>query len=587
MFPLYKWPLLSVFSFNLFFISLVTIDQNMADAQTRNNTTNPYETPLFASLDDREEMNTKLIETGIEVIRQNATLDQIPASSPPNIRQVPSDLDPSTKNSFSREDTRSQDLQFYNSSLDSTYFYLDDVLFRHQKAQVNGISMHYVVGGGNGDTVVLLHGWPQTWYEWRYVMPLLAKNNYTVVVPDLRGLGDTSKPSTGYDSRTTAEDIYQLVSQLGFREKILLVGHDIGAQTAYSYALVYPNNVSKLALIDSVLPGSISNGSTAEPWWFAFHRTPDLPEALVLGNEREYLLWFYRQLAYNPYFISEEDIDEYVRQYSAPGAMRSGFEYFRTSYLQNNSTSNFELNVPTLAVFGENSYVIKSEDTLYNTILESMRRFTTNVSGIVVPFSGHWIPEEQPGYLTDSLVNFFKGNNTEPPSLSPGNKGLPRSGSIEALISKMDNNNKSTTLNSISNGIQSSNLNDNLSADQTSSLLLESLLNMQEQQVLEQPSSAASATSNETINNLTRTSNLSKDQASNIAGLENQNYTGPANQTIDSGKDIKSDTPVINMTGIITQEQPNIDNNTREERIEDQKTPLSVAVEAIGKIFGG
>ena len=105
--------------------------------------------------------------------------------------------------------------------------------FSHHMASVNGIQLHYVIGG-HGDPVVLLHGWPETWYEWHNVMPALAKN-YTVIAPDLRGLGDSSKPLTGYDGKTVAEDIHQLVTHLGFKT-IFLVGHDIGTQVAYSYA---------------------------------------------------------------------------------------------------------------------------------------------------------------------------------------------------------------------------------------------------------------------------------------------------------------------------------------------------------------
>jgi pimeloyl-ACP methyl ester carboxylesterase len=109
--------------------------------------------------------------------------------------------------------------------------------FSHHMISVNGIQLRYVIGG-RGDPVVLLHGWPETWYEWRHVMPALAKN-HTVIVPDLRGLGDSPKPVTGYDGKTTAQDIYQLVSQLGFKD-VFLVGHDFGAQVAYSYAAAPP-----------------------------------------------------------------------------------------------------------------------------------------------------------------------------------------------------------------------------------------------------------------------------------------------------------------------------------------------------------
>src|SRR5918912_1692743 len=111
-------------------------------------------------------------------------------------------------------------------------FDIDNVTFSHHMIPVNGIQLHYVIGG-HGDPVVLLHGWPQTWYEWRHVMPALARN-YTVIAPDLRGLGDSSKPASGYDGKTVAEDIYQLTSQLGFN-RIFLVGHDIGAIPAYTY----------------------------------------------------------------------------------------------------------------------------------------------------------------------------------------------------------------------------------------------------------------------------------------------------------------------------------------------------------------
>jgi pimeloyl-ACP methyl ester carboxylesterase len=120
------------------------------------------------------------------------------------------------------------------------------------------------------------------------------------IIPDLRGLGDSSKPVTGYDGNTTVEDIYQLISQLEFN-KILLVAHDIGGQTAYSYAATHSNNVSKLVIMDYIFAGFLppefgQNG----PWWFAFHQTPNLPEALVQDKEREYLSWFYKGLPYNP-----------------------------------------------------------------------------------------------------------------------------------------------------------------------------------------------------------------------------------------------------------------------------------------------
>lgn len=275
-------------------------------------------------------------------------------------------------------------------------FELDNMTFSHHTASVNGIKMHYVIGG-QGEPVVLLHGWPQTWYEWHKVMPALAKN-YTVIAPDLRGLGATSKPYTGYDGNTTAEDIYQLLSQLG-TQKINLIGHDVGVLTAYSYAASHPNNVSKLVILD--VPPLPPPGFETCCWWFSFHQTPDIPEMLTAGKEREYLSWFYR-FAYNPEAITEADIDRYVASYSAPGGMRAGFEYYRAFPItleQNKEHANVKLPMPVLALGGEYSFGPAA--------LTSMKSLATDVRGGIVPLSGHWIAEERPDFLINELARFF------------------------------------------------------------------------------------------------------------------------------------------------------------------------------------
>ena len=291
--------------------------------------------------------------------------------------------------------------------LDGISFQIDNVTFSHHMASVNGIQMHYVVGG-QGDPIVLLHGWPQTWYEWRHVMPALAKN-YTVVVPDLRGFGDSSKPLTGYDGKTTAEDIYQLMTQLGFSQ-IFLVAHDIGVQTAYSYAAAHPNNVSKLVLMEFPFPGFLPPALGGnEPWWFAFHQVPDLPEALVKGNEREYISWFLKGLAYNPSAITEEDIDVFTNHISAPGAMRAGFEYYRAFAVdaeQNRESAKTKITTPVL-VLGGDIYPAVGGDLPGNFGLSSTQALAANVTGIIVPLSGHWIPEEQPQFVIEQLARFF------------------------------------------------------------------------------------------------------------------------------------------------------------------------------------
>jgi pimeloyl-ACP methyl ester carboxylesterase len=282
-------------------------------------------------------------------------------------------------------------------------FEIDNVTFSHHTASVNGIQLHYVIGG-QGDPVVLLHGWPQTWYEWRHVMPALAKN-YTVIAPDLRGLGDSSKPTTGYDGKTVAEDIHQLVAQLGFKDSFL-VGHDLGALVAFSYAAAHPSEVRRLVILDVPITGFGPALNSTRLWHIPFHMVQDIPETLVEGKEREYLTWFYSNYSYNPAAITKEDIDEYVSHYSAPGGMRAGFEYYRAFPIdaeQIKEYSKVKLPMPVLALGGENSFGTAA--------LDSMRLLATDVRGGVVPDSGHWIAEEQPEFLIEQLVNFF-GNRT-------------------------------------------------------------------------------------------------------------------------------------------------------------------------------
>jgi pimeloyl-ACP methyl ester carboxylesterase len=285
-------------------------------------------------------------------------------------------------------------------------FEIDNVTFYHHTTSVNDIQLHYVIGG-QGEPVVLLHGWPETWYAWHKVMPALAKN-YTVIAPDLRGLGDSSKPPTGYDGNTTSEDIYQLVSQLGF-SKIFLVAHDVGAQTAYSYAAGHPSNVSRLVIMDAVFPGFFPPNFEGVCWWCSFHQTRDIPELLTAGNEREYLSWHYRGLAYNREAITEADIDTYVRSYSAPGGMRASFEYYRAFPMnaeQNKALSETKLQIPVLAIGGD-IYPALGGDLPGNLTLNSTQALAANVTGITVPLSGHYIAEEQPQFVTEQLSKFF------------------------------------------------------------------------------------------------------------------------------------------------------------------------------------
>jgi pimeloyl-ACP methyl ester carboxylesterase len=276
----------------------------------------------------------------------------------------------------------------------------------HQYAELSNVRLHYVVAG-EGPPVVLLHGWPQTWFSWRKVIPLLA-NRYRVIAPDLRGLGDSSRPTSGYDKRTVGRDIWQLITEVLGHPRFLLVGHDWGGPVAYAIAVEHPDAVRCLAILDIAIPGdgspNISQGGRR--WHHAFHQTPELPEKLIEGREDIYLGWFYRTYGHRTDVISESDIAEYLRCYRQPGALQAGLAYYRAlpqDIADNESSARrFKLPMPVLALGGADSWGRGHE------VLQSMQRLATNVSGGVIENCGHWMPEEQPQILADRLLMFFK-----------------------------------------------------------------------------------------------------------------------------------------------------------------------------------
>ena len=276
----------------------------------------------------------------------------------------------------------------------------------HHHADLGDVNLHYVTAGA-GFPVVLLHGWPQTWYEWRHIIPGLAEK-YRIIAPDLRGLGDSTRPLDGYDKKTVGNDIWRLVhDKLGI-DAFYLVGHDWGGPTAYAVAAAHPDAVKKLAILDVAIPGdgsrNISQGG--KRWHHALHQTLDLPEALITGREDIYLGWFYRNYGHHPNVIPEADIAEYLRCYRQPGALRAGFSYYRNiprDIADNEATAaKFKLPMPVLALGGAGGWGRGME------VLESLRRLATDVRGGVIENCGHWMPEEQPEELLRQLLEFFQ-----------------------------------------------------------------------------------------------------------------------------------------------------------------------------------
>ena len=204
-----------------------------------------------------------------------------------------------------------------------------DFRFEHHYANLKGLRLHYV-SAGRGTPMVLLHGWPQTWYEWRRLMPLLA-DSFAMVAPDLRGLGDSSRPSTGYDKKTVANDVWELMRNHLAQQRFIVVGHDWGAPVAFRLAADHPEPVTHLVMLDVPVPGDrapgdggLINPRGATRWHHLFHQVPDLPEALTVGRERTYLEFFFMNGADQADTFSDADIAEYVRTYSQPGRCARG-----------------------------------------------------------------------------------------------------------------------------------------------------------------------------------------------------------------------------------------------------------------------
>jgi pimeloyl-ACP methyl ester carboxylesterase len=268
-------------------------------------------------------------------------------------------------------------------------------------ANVNGLKLHYLAAGED-DPVILLHGYAETSHMW---LPLIAElaSNHTVIAPDLRGAGQSSKPAGGYTKKEMAQDIHALARELGY-ERIQIVGHDIGLMVAYAYAVQYPNEVKRIALMDAFLPGV---GNWRDVWlmrdlWH-FHFYGKTPLALVHGRERIYFEHFWNDFAANPkHSVPERDRRFYAKEYARPGGMAAGFEYFRA----------FEQDAKDFVEFAKKPLpmpmlVLTGEKASGEFLIQQGRLVATNVDGVVIRGSGHWLMEEAPEQVIPKLVEFL------------------------------------------------------------------------------------------------------------------------------------------------------------------------------------
>jgi pimeloyl-ACP methyl ester carboxylesterase len=281
--------------------------------------------------------------------------------------------------------------------------------FKHGKKAVNGKQLHYRIGG-SGHPLVLLHGWPQHSLQWHAVAPLLAQN-YQVLVPDLPGCGGSSIPRSGFDKRTIAGDIKALVDSLELGT-VGLVGYDHGAGVAYNYACAHPKSVSRLALVEYVLPGCgyeramqpAADWHTGSNWQLALFTVPDVAEFAFRGRERELLTWFFWHGSCNPTAISPAHMDEYVAQVSKPGALRAGIEYYASVWQDletNKEHLKTKLSMPVLCVGGRYN--------IGEMIGKAMAGIAESVETAVIEDAGHWVSDENPQALSDALLKFFGG----------------------------------------------------------------------------------------------------------------------------------------------------------------------------------
>ena len=289
----------------------------------------------------------------------------------------------------------------FASSRESSQVSAADNAIVSRDAEVEGVKLHYMTAG-HGPAVILLHGYAETSLMWKPIIPLLAER-FTVIAPDLPGIGDSAIPADGLDMKTAAIRIHALAHSLGV-QKAEVVGHDIGLMVAYAYAAQFPAEVEKLVVMDAFLPGvgeweAIYNN----PGFWHFRFNGPTPEALVEGRERIYFEHFWNDFAADKtHSIPEADRKAYTAAYSRPGRMRAGWAYF-VSFQQAAKDfaqlSQTKLTMPVLVIGGEKA--------LGNALAQQMKLVASDVTVVVLKNSGHWVLEESPKETSEALQKFL------------------------------------------------------------------------------------------------------------------------------------------------------------------------------------
>ncbi|MEU8733357.1 alpha/beta hydrolase [Streptomyces tendae] len=281
--------------------------------------------------------------------------------------------------------------------------------FTHRWVDAGGVGLHAVEGGRpDGPAVVLLAGFPQTWWAWRKVMPNLA-GRCRVIAIDLPGQGHSERPDISYDTHTVAAHVHAAVEALGV-STYWLVAHDIGAWVAFSLALQHPGRLHGLALLDAGIPGiTLPDAIPTDPeqtwktWHFAFHLVPDLPETLLAGREREYVGWFLKAKTLSSDTFDDAEIERYAAAVAADGGLRASLAYYRdaaeSARKNHEALERQRLTVPVLGISSSNGSI--------PDMAASIRPWADRATGVVVPDAGHFIPDEQPAAVAAALTAFI------------------------------------------------------------------------------------------------------------------------------------------------------------------------------------
>ncbi|MCG3756633.1 alpha/beta hydrolase [Amycolatopsis sp. Poz14] len=282
--------------------------------------------------------------------------------------------------------------------------------FTHRWVDADGIQLHAVEGGQpNGPALVLLAGFPQTWWAWRKAMPGLAER-FRVVAIDLPGQGHSDRPHDSYDTHTVAAQVQAAVTALDV-PKYWLAAHDVGAWVAFSLALQHEAHLHGVALLDAGIPGvTLPESIPTDPerawktWHFAFHLVPDLPETLLTGREREYVDWFLKAKTLSPDTFDSAETDHYAAAIAAEGGLRASLAYYRDAAesAQKNRAAleQRRLTVPVLGISASHGSI--------PDMAASLRPWAANTTGVVIPDSGHFIPDEQPDAVVAALTEFIE-----------------------------------------------------------------------------------------------------------------------------------------------------------------------------------